>query len=60
MFSNNFTMEKNFKKLAKQYKNELFKNVIPFWMKHSVDKECEGYFTCLLATAQTALRCCRP
>lgn len=22
-------------------------NVIPFWMKHSIDKRCGGYFTCL-------------
>ena len=40
-------MEKDFKKLAEQYKNELLENVIPFWMKNSPDKECGGYFTCL-------------
>jgi N-acylglucosamine 2-epimerase len=29
------------------YKQELLENVIPFWMKHSVDKEQGGYYTCL-------------
>lgn len=40
-------MEKDFKKLAEQYKTELLGNVIPFWTKNSVDKECGGFFTCL-------------
>lgn len=40
-------MEKDIKKLAEQYKNELFENVIPFWMDHSPDKLAGGYFTCL-------------
>ena len=40
-------MEKDFKALAEQYKNELFNNVIPFWMKNSVDSTCGGFFTCL-------------
>jgi N-acylglucosamine 2-epimerase len=40
-------MEQDLKKLAEQYKNELFGNVIPFWMNHSVDKVYGGYFTCL-------------
>ena len=38
----------NFKSLALQYKNELLDNILPFWMKHSPDKEYGGYFTCLL------------
>ena len=29
------------------YKDELLKNVIPFWENHSLDKEYGGYFTCL-------------
>ncbi|MEN7547267.1 AGE family epimerase/isomerase [Rapidithrix thailandica] len=29
------------------YKQELLENVIPFWMNHSKDEECGGYFTCL-------------
>jgi len=37
----------NFNSLALQYKNELFDNIIPFWMKHSPDREYGGYFTCL-------------
>lgn len=37
----------NFEQLAEQYKNELFENVIPFWLKCSQDLECGGYFTCL-------------
>lgn len=32
---------------ALQYKSALLDNVIPFWMKHSIDPE-GGYFTCLL------------
>lgn len=40
-------MEKNFKILAEQYKNELLQKVIPFWEKHSVDEQFGGYFTCL-------------
>jgi N-acylglucosamine 2-epimerase len=40
-------MEKGFKKLAEQYKNELFNNIIPFWITNSLDKEYGGYFTCL-------------
>ncbi|SHF98717.1 N-acylglucosamine 2-epimerase [Mariniphaga anaerophila] len=37
----------NFKKLAEQYKTELFNNVIPFWLNQSQDKDFGGYFTCL-------------
>lgn len=40
-------MSKDFSLLAQQYKNELFENVIPFWEKHSIDKECGGFYTCL-------------
>ncbi|MDE6085446.1 MAG: AGE family epimerase/isomerase, partial [Muribaculaceae bacterium] len=35
------------KALAQQYKSELLDSVMPFWMQHSIDKECGGYFTCL-------------
>jgi len=31
------------------YQDELLKEVIPFWEKHSIDKQHGGYFTCLLA-----------
>ena len=37
----------DFKVLAKQYKSELLDSVMPFWMQHSIDKECGGFFTCL-------------
>lgn len=37
----------DFKKLAKQYKGELFDKVLPFWLNNSLDKEYGGYFTCL-------------
>ena len=40
-------MTTDFKKLAKQYKDELFNNVLPFWLNNSLDKEYGGYFTCL-------------
>lgn len=40
-------MNTNFTKLAKQYEDELLSNVLPFWLNHSIDKECGGYFTCL-------------
>jgi N-acylglucosamine 2-epimerase len=33
--------------LAARYRRELFESVIPFWMKHSLDREQGGYFTCL-------------
>ena len=37
----------NFNILALQYKTELFGNILPFWLKHSRDREFGGYFTCL-------------
>lgn len=37
----------NFNRLALQYKTELFGNILPFWLKHSRDREFGGYFTCL-------------
>ena len=33
--------------LTSQYKEELFANVIPFWLTRSQDREFGGYFTCL-------------
>ena len=32
---------------ATQYRDELLKNVIPFWLKYSKDETNGGYFTCL-------------
>ena len=40
-------METDFTKLAKLYKEELFGNVLPFWLDNSIDKEYGGYYTCL-------------
>ena len=37
----------NFQQLAEKYESELFDNVLPFWLEHSQDKECGGYFSCL-------------
>lgn len=36
-----------FGKLAEQYRRALLEDVIPFWERHSPDRECGGYFTCL-------------
>lgn len=38
---------KNLENYINQYKGELFNNIIPFWLKKSVDDEFGGYFTCL-------------
>lgn len=32
---------------VEKFKNELLKNIIPFWLENSIDKEDCGYFTCL-------------
>jgi len=32
---------------AEKYRRHLFESVIPFWMRHSVDREYGGFFTCL-------------
>jgi N-acylglucosamine 2-epimerase len=37
----------NLSPYAERYKSELLENVIPFWLKHSPDREYGGYFTCL-------------
>ncbi|HRP45401.1 MAG TPA: AGE family epimerase/isomerase [Ginsengibacter sp.] len=35
------------KKMAELYKGNLLNDVIPFWLKNSVDNDFGGYFTCL-------------
>src|SRR5512147_1886362 len=40
-------MQKNLSSLANRYRTELLDNVIPFWLRHSIDREKGGYFTCL-------------
>lgn len=37
----------DFQQLAAQYKSELLDNVMPFWLKNSIDDQFGGYFTCL-------------
>ncbi len=42
----------NFDQLAHQYNDELFNNIIPFWLDKSQDLENGGYFTCLNRTGE--------
>ncbi|MCS6807491.1 MAG: AGE family epimerase/isomerase [Bacteroidota bacterium] len=37
----------DFRLLAECYRDELFTNILPFWLQHSIDHECGGFFTCL-------------
>ncbi|MBI1788133.1 MAG: AGE family epimerase/isomerase [Acidobacteria bacterium] len=32
---------------ARRYRHNLLESVVPFWMRHSLDHEMGGYFTCL-------------
>ncbi|MCE5273394.1 AGE family epimerase/isomerase [bacterium] len=34
-------------KYLRLFRTELLENVIPFWLGHSLDRECGGYFNCL-------------
>ncbi|MDG5799158.1 AGE family epimerase/isomerase [Marinilabiliaceae bacterium ANBcel2] len=36
-----------FSKISTLFASELFENVLPFWLNHSLDREHGGYFTCL-------------
>lgn len=40
------------KKYSAIYKEELLQNIIPFWMKNSIDTDAGGYFTCLDRTGK--------
>jgi N-acylglucosamine 2-epimerase len=40
-------MNKRFSERAEQCRRALLGDVIPFWEKYSVDRECGGYFSCL-------------
>lgn len=33
--------------MAQEYRRALLDDVIPFWERHSADRDCGGYFTCL-------------
>ena len=37
----------NAQSLSRQYLDTLLKDVIPFWERNSIDRECGGYLTCL-------------
>jgi N-acylglucosamine 2-epimerase len=37
----------DFAALATQYRSALVNDVLLFWEKHSLDRECGGYYTCL-------------
>ena len=39
--------KEEFAALANKYRNELYNNVLPFWLDKSQDLEFGGYFTCL-------------
>ncbi|GAA5220264.1 AGE family epimerase/isomerase [Membranihabitans marinus] len=41
------TTEQSLTDLKILYKNQLFDNVLPFWLEHSIDRAHGGYFTCL-------------
>ncbi len=40
-------MDKTFKELSDLYHKALFEDVLPFWERHSIDRQAGGYFTCL-------------
>ncbi|MZP65710.1 MAG: AGE family epimerase/isomerase, partial [Bacteroidales bacterium] len=40
-------MNTEFSRLSEKYRSELLENIIPFWEKHSIDRENGGFFTCL-------------
>ena len=40
-------MRQTFARYAEQYRRALLEDVIPFWERHSIDRECGGYLTCL-------------
>lgn len=43
----NSALRERASRLAEFYRHALLENVIPFWMRHSPDREFGGYFTCL-------------
>ncbi|HOZ46791.1 MAG TPA: AGE family epimerase/isomerase [Candidatus Hydrogenedentes bacterium] len=40
-------MPTDWRALGGQYREALLDDVLPFWERHSIDRECGGYFTCL-------------
>ncbi|GAB3952570.1 AGE family epimerase/isomerase [Spirosoma harenae] len=43
----------DFQKLSAQYQQALLRQVVPFWLKHSQDELCGGYFDMLTATGDS-------
>ncbi len=37
---------------ASFYRRMLLEDILPFWLRHSLDRECGGYFTCLSRDGQ--------
>ncbi len=33
--------------LREEYRSALLDDIVPWWVKHSPDRECGGYYTCL-------------
>jgi N-acylglucosamine 2-epimerase len=44
---NRVTNDQKMHSFALQYKEELTNNILPFWLKHSIDQQFGGFFTCL-------------
>ncbi len=42
----------DFQKLSADYQQALLRQVVPFWLKHSRDEQCGGYFDLLTTTGQ--------
>ncbi|WP_026262151.1 AGE family epimerase/isomerase [Spirosoma panaciterrae] len=42
----------DFQKLSAQYQQALLRQVVPFWLKHSQDAQCGGYFDALTTTGE--------
>ncbi len=38
--------ERSFKKMLEIYRDELFVNILPFWLRKGIDERFGGYFTC--------------
>lgn len=39
--------EEDFGTIRRRYEKELLERIVPFWERHSIDRECGGYLTCL-------------
>jgi len=39
-------VERSFRKVLELYTEELFGNILPFWLRRGIDEKCGGYFTC--------------